>query len=108
MMNEKKLDEYLTAYAAQTDVPPSAQLMDNILKVCHQPDPAQKLSRFNPWHWFDLMVPKAIGWALTCCLGLYLGLSSADQGNTVDDDEFYLYDQTQLMLSENFITEDTE
>ena len=107
-MNDQKLDDYFAAYAAQTDGPPSAQLMDRILAVSQQPVPVDEGGLFKLWHLFDLMIPKAIGWALTGCLGLYIGLSSADQSTSIDDDEFYLYDQTQLILSEGFITEDIE
>ena len=97
MMNDKNLDVFLRVYQSETDQEPSRKLMDNILAV-----PEQRRSfSFNPLQWFDMMMPKAVGWALTCCLGIYIGLSSPDVGVTPMDEDYYLYDQAQIMLSED-------
>ncbi len=96
-MNDKTLDDYLQAYKSQTDHSPSRKLMVNILTI-----PCQSRSiAIQPWNWFDLMVPKAVGWALTCCLGIYLGLSSPEMVNNSMDEDYYMYDQAQIMFSED-------
>ncbi|VAV88169.1 hypothetical protein MNBD_ALPHA02-1690 [hydrothermal vent metagenome] len=97
-MNDEKLDIYLRAYQAQTDIAPSARLMTNILAV---PEMGQAGAIAFPWNWFDLMMPKAVGWALTCVLGIFLGFYTAEQGHNPLDEEFYLYDQAQVLLTED-------
>lgn len=102
-MNDEKLDLFLRAYQSETDLAPSRKLMDDILAV---PDQSRSFV-FRPWHWFDMMMPKAVGWALTCCLGIYIGLLSPDGGVTADE-EYYLYGQAQILLSEDMTQEDTD
>lgn len=96
-MNDEKFDNFLWAYQSETDKAPSRQLIENILSVSGRSGP----QAVRPWHWFDLMLPKAIGWALTCCLGIYIGLSSPEAVNNSVDEEYFLYGQAQILLSED-------
>jgi len=106
-MNDKILDDYLRAYRSESDCEPSLQLRDRILVVPDEFSVTHNIfSSFmnNPWHIFDLMMPKVIGWTATACLGLYMGFSPLEQG---DDSEYFAYDQTQLFLYEDLTgTED--
>ncbi len=108
MMSDQKLENFFRAYAAETDRIPSRRTVDNILAV---PDMAVNGPLFsegflpwkiNPWNWFEHMIPMAVGWALTCFLGIYIGLSSMEVVMSPVDEEFYMYDQAQLLLSDNF------
>lgn len=106
-MNDKNLDDYLRAYKAESDCEPSSQLRERILSV---PDELGATSNIfssfmnNPWHIFDLMMPRVVGWVATACLGLYMGFSPLEQG---DDREYFAYDQAQFFLYEGLAeTED--
>lgn len=101
MMNDKNLDDYLRAYRSETDQSPSRQLVENILAVSNNTTRNSRSFIVHPWQLFDSMMPKAVGWALTCCLGIYIGLSSPEQGITPMDEEYYMYDQVQIRLSED-------
>ncbi|MBL4801710.1 MAG: hypothetical protein JKY45_07425 [Emcibacter sp.] len=104
MMNDKKLDCYLRTYQLETDQAPSRQLMDDILVLSEQRQKPQGLA--FPWQWFDLMIPKTVGWVLTCFLGIYLGLfSSVEQGTVPTDEEYFSYDQAQVFLVEDIYVE---
>jgi len=108
MMNDKMLEDYFKAYKAATEPMPSPQLMTNILaRVDIEPSGWEQIIR-NPWIVFDMMMPKAIGWALTCCLGVYLGFSSTEQIGGAIEDNYYTYDQTQVFLFEELNVEETE
>lgn len=104
MMDDKILDTYLKAYKVETDIEPSIPLMKNILGI-----PAQEISTsatpgsngFNPLHWFDLMLPRAVGWAMTGILGAYIGLSSPGQVSLASEEDL-MYDQALLMITEEF------
>ncbi|MBL4612224.1 MAG: hypothetical protein JKY91_00625 [Emcibacter sp.] len=102
-MNDKILDRYLRAYQSETDQAPSTYLMENILAIPGQ-NHVQQGAVF-PWVWFDAMMPRVIGWTLTCCLGIYLGVSSTEQAMGPTDEEFYLYDQAQVLISEDIYAE---
>lgn len=104
-MNEKNFDDYMQAYQLETDQPPSRQLADNIISVPNYIMQSRWSFVTHPWHLFDLMMPKAIGWALTCCIGIYFGLYSTENGVVSFDEEYYLYDQAQILLSEE-LTQD--
>lgn len=109
MMDDKILNAYLKAYKSETDLEPSTHLMKIVLGVPAQEigaNTALQKNRFNPWHWFDLMLPKAVGWALTGFMGIYIGLSSTAQVSNASEEEF-MYDQALLMLTEDFGAEDT-
>ncbi|GEM_PF-2254004 len=108
-MSEIDLDDYLRAYRAETNREPPRRLMDRILAT---PDLA--LSEFvgdqaepsvwgNPWRWFDMALPRAVGWALTCFLGVYLGLTSAEQGVSPGEETYYMYEQAQFILYEDIM-----
>ncbi len=107
-MTINKFDDYLRAYQSETDQPPSRQFLESILAVPDQLSQTSGLLTARPWRWFDLMIPKAVGWVLTCCLGIYIGLSSPEGTITTTDEELFLYDQAQLLLSEEMDGEDTE
>ena len=104
MMEDKILDTYLKAYQAETDIEPSNPLMKNILGIPAQEIPASVApgsTGFNPLHWFDLMLPRAVGWAMTGTLGVYIGLSSPGQ-ITMATEEDLMYDQALLLITEEF------
>lgn len=108
MMDDNALDIYLNAYKKQTQITPSRRLLDNILSI---PDRVQsgKISLFDhPWHVFNLMLPKAVGWALTGILGVYLGFSSMEPEIDPVGDDYYLYAHAQILLSENLPSEGFE
>ncbi len=100
-MSDKVLDDYLRVYKAESDCEPSLQLQERILSISDWGVNSQNIFSSlmnNPWHVFDLMIPRVIGWAATACLGLYMGFSPLEQG---DDSEYFAYDQTQLFLYED-------
>lgn len=101
MMTEKNIDDFLLAYKSETDRPTSRQLMDNILGIPQRIAQEDILSAASLWRWFDLMMPKAVGWALTGCFGIYMGLSSPEGGGNPTDEEYYPYDQAQIMILED-------
>jgi len=103
-MSEIDLDDYLRAYRAETNRKPSRRLMGGILAA---PDLASDLSGSsvwrNPWRWFDMALPRAVGWTLTCFLGVYLGLTSAEQDVSPGEEAYYMYDQAQFILYEDIM-----
>lgn len=101
MMNDKNLDDFLRAYQSETDEIPSRYVRERILVVPGQAEQYRRFSFARPWHWFDLMIPKAVGWAVTCGLGIYLGLAVPEPGFMPTDVEYYMYDHAQLLLSED-------
>lgn len=107
MMEQTELDNYLAAFAKATDLPPSRQVRDRILAVPDQMV-AQKRQVWNPVSWFDMLLPKAIGWSLTCVLGIYVGLTSSEQVGASLDDEIYYYEQTQQIIAESLSPEETD
>ncbi|PCI47938.1 MAG: hypothetical protein COB49_06545 [Alphaproteobacteria bacterium] len=100
-MNDKELDMFLRAYQSETDQPPSQQILDSILTVPDRITQGSWLLYLRPWHWLDSMMPKVVGWAMTCCLGIYVGLLSPGGGESAMDEEYYLYDQAQVLLFED-------
>ncbi|MCF8474942.1 MAG: hypothetical protein K9G26_09615 [Emcibacter sp.] len=110
-MDDKILDAYLKAYGRETDQEVSFGLKEKFLSL---PDCAtqdvfaqdHKVWTINPYAWFDFMMPKAIGWTLACCIGIYFGLSTSDQASQYMDEEYYMYNAAQLILSENLTIED--
>lgn len=101
MMNDKNLDDFLRAYQSETEEIPSRHVRESILAVPGRAEQNPRFSFARPWQWFDLMIPRAVGWALTCGMGIYLGLAAPEPGFAPTDDEYYLYDQAQVLLSED-------
>ena len=109
MMKNQFLDDYLQAYKGETDIKPSRALHDAILAIPGQAGNASSITskiEYIILKWFDLFLPKAVGWALTLCLGVYLGLASSEPVFNVAEAEFYLNDQAQFILSEDVLTEE--
>lgn len=105
MMENKMLDDYLEAYKRRTDHGPSQELRDKILAA---PAVQRDEKPSGLGNIFNLMMPKAVGWALTCILGVYLGSWSALQENEPEGEEYYLFAQAQILLSENLTSEEFE
>ncbi len=107
-MDDKIIDDFLRAYKSETDQPPSRQAREAILAV-----PDLRDSRLFPnilfslLQWFDQVMPRAVGWAFACFLGVYLGLGSPEQGIALGEEEDYMYDQAQLLISEEYVAEGT-
>ncbi|PHZ86173.1 hypothetical protein [Paremcibacter congregatus] len=112
-MSDKRLDHYLEVFRVETNIEPSRALMDKIIGIpqseCVR---SEQAGFFNLWRFFDGLVPRALGWALTGCLGLYLGLSSGNQPQQEQafplDENYYIYGQVQVLLSEELVLEDEE
>jgi len=105
MMDDIILDDYLRAYRLESECLPDEKFKANILAIADQ-ERAEKKAALNFWHWFDLTVPRVVGWTLTCMLGLYLGLPRTEQSAVQDD--YFLYDQAQILLSEDLTLEDSQ
>ena len=107
-MSDKDLDDFLQIYQAETAEIPSRYVREGILDVPRQVEQNRRFSFSRPWQWFDLMMPKAVGWAVTCGLGVYLGLAVPEPGFAPTDEEYYLYDQAQVFLSEDLNDEEID